>query len=168
MPKTTSLQEILIDQLKDLYSAETQITKALPKMAKAAASADLKQGFQLHLAQTKEHAERIKTVCEALKVKPTGKKCMATAGLVEEGQESIDEDASPEAKDVMLIAAAQRVEHYEIAGYTSAISLAKALGQGLGLKTGPKTLSTTLSEKRATGGKVFKGKETAIAPAEKK
>jgi ferritin-like metal-binding protein YciE len=139
MPKITSLQEILVDQLKDLYSAETQITKALPKMARAAGSSDLKQGFLLHLAQTKEHAVRIKAICEALKVKATGKKCMATAGLVEEGQEAIDENATTEAKDVMLIAAAQRVEHYEIAGYTSAISLAKALG----LTSAVKTLSTT-------------------------
>jgi ferritin-like metal-binding protein YciE len=163
MPKITSLQEILIDQLKDLYSAETQITKALPKMAKAATSPELKQGFQLHLAQTKEHAERIKTICEALKVKATGKKCLATAGLVEEGQETIDENATPEAKDVMLIAAAQRVEHYEIAGYTSAISLAKALG----LTSALKTLSTTLSEEVTTDAKLAKANQSAIAITKK-
>jgi ferritin-like metal-binding protein YciE len=163
MPQTTSLQEILIDQLKDLYSAETQITKALSKMAKAATSPTLKQGFQLHLAQTKEHAERIRTICEALKVKPIGKKCMATAGLVEEGQEAIDEDATPEAKDVMLIAAAQRVEHYEIAGYTSAISIAKALG----LTSAVKTLSTTLSEEVTTDAKLAKANEAAIAMMKK-
>ena len=158
-----SLKELYVDELKDIYSAENQLVKALPKMAKAAASADLKQGFQLHLAQTKEHAERIKTVCEALKVKPTGKKCMATAGLVEEGQETIDEDATPEAKDVMLIAAAQRVEHYEIAGYTSAISLAKALG----LTSAVKTLSTTLSEEVTTDAKLAKVNESAIAMTKK-
>jgi ferritin-like metal-binding protein YciE len=163
MPKITSLQEILVDQLKDLYSAETQITKALPKMAKAASSPDLKKGFQLHLSQTKEHAVRIKAVCDALNQKATGKKCMATAGLVEEGQEAIDENATKEAKDVMLIAAAQRVEHYEIAGYTSAISLAKALG----LDTAVKTLSTTLSEEVATDAKLSKANASAIATTKK-
>jgi ferritin-like metal-binding protein YciE len=163
MPKITSLQEVLVDQLKDLYSAETQITKALPKMAKAARSPDLKKGFLLHLSQTKEHAVRIKAICDNLKEKATGKKCMATAGLVEEGQEAIDENATTEAKDVMLIAAAQRVEHYEIAGYTSAISLAKALG----LTSVVKTLSTTLGEEVATDAKLSKANESAIATTQK-
>jgi ferritin-like metal-binding protein YciE len=163
MPKITSLQEVLVDQLKDLYSAETQITKALPKMAKAAGSPDLKKGFLLHLFQTKEHAVRIKAICDNLKEKATGKKCMATAGLVEEGQEAIDENATTEAKDVMLIAAAQRVEHYEIAGYTSAISLAKALG----LTSVVKTLSTTLGEEVATDAKLSKANESAIATTQK-
>jgi ferritin-like metal-binding protein YciE len=163
MPKIASLQEILVDQLKDLYSAEAQITKALPKMAKAASLPDLKQGFQLHLSQTKEHAVRIKAICDALKQKATGKKCMATAGLVEEGQEAIDEDATTEAKDVMLIAAARRVEHYEIAGYTSAISLAKALG----LNSVVQILSTTLSEEVATDAKLSKANESAIAKTKK-
>src|SRR6201995_3051667 len=163
MPKITSLQEILVDQLKDLYSAETQITKALPKLAKAASSPDLKQGFLQHLSQTKEHAVRIKAICEALEKKATGKKCLATAGLVEEGQEAIDENATTEAKDVMLIAAAQRVEHYDIAGYTSAISLAKALG----LTSAVKTLSKTLSEEVATDAKLSKANEAAIAATQK-
>jgi ferritin-like metal-binding protein YciE len=163
MSKITSLQEVLVDQLKDLYSAETQITKALPKMAKAAGSPDLKKGFLLHLSQTKEHAVRIKAICDNLKEKATGKKCMATAGLVEEGQEAIDENATTEAKDVMLIAAAQRVEHYEIAGYTSAISLAKALG----LTSVVKTLSTTLGEEVATDAKLSKANESAIATTQK-
>src|ERR1700674_5441900 len=99
IPKIASLQEILVDQLKDLYSAETQITKALPKIAKAASLPDLKQGFHLHLSLTKEHAVRIKAICDALKQKATGKKCMATAGLVEEDQEAIDEGATTEAND---------------------------------------------------------------------
>jgi ferritin-like metal-binding protein YciE len=163
MSKITSLQEVLVDQLKDLYSAERQITKALPKMAKAASAPDLKEGFLLHLSQTKEHAVRIKAICDNLKEKATGKKCMATAGLVEEGQEAIDENATTEAKDVMLIAAAQRVEHYEIAGYTSAISLAKALG----LTSVVKTLSTTLGEEVATDAKLSKANESAIATTQK-
>ena len=150
--KITLLEEVFVDQLKDLYSAETQITKALPKMAKAATDPDLKKGFQLHLEQTKEHVERLKKICAALEVKPTGKKCEATAGLVKEGAEAIAENATPEAKDVMLIAAAQRVEHYEMAGYTSACSLAKALEQFDALKT----LSITLSEEVATDAKLTK------------
>jgi ferritin-like metal-binding protein YciE len=158
MAKIQSLKEILVDQLKDLYSAETQITKALPKMAKAATAPDLKKGFELHLEQTKEHAVRIAKICEELKEKPTGKKCMATAGLVEEGQEAIDEKATPEAKDVMLIDAAQRVEHYEMAGYTSAISLAKQLD----LTSVVKTLSQTLSEEVATDAKLSKANATAL------
>jgi ferritin-like metal-binding protein YciE len=158
MPKIQSLQEILVDQLKDLYSAENQITKALPKLAKAATNPDLKKGFLQHLEQTKEHVARIKKICESLKVKPAGKKCMATAGLVEEGKEAIEEKATPEAKDVMLIAAAQRVEHYEMAGYTSAIALAKALD----LTAVVRTLSITLSEEVATDAKLTKANGPAL------
>jgi ferritin-like metal-binding protein YciE len=163
MPKIASLQEILVDQLKDLYSAETQIAKALSKMAKAASSPDLKQGFQLHLSQTKEHPVRIKAICDALKEKAAGKKCIVTAGLVEEGPEAIDEDATTEAKDVMLIAAAQGLEHYEIAGYTSPISLAKALG----LNSAVEILSATLSEEVATDAKLSKANESAISKTKK-
>ena len=159
--KITSLQEVFIDELKDLYSAETQIAKALPKLAKAAASADLKNGFTLHLKQTREHAARLKEICSALKEKPTGKTCQATAGLVKEGQEAIDEDALPEMKDLMLIAAARRVEHYEISGYTSACELAKALG----LTAAFKTLSTTLAEESATDAKLAKASTPAVAKA---
>jgi ferritin-like metal-binding protein YciE len=100
-------------------------------------------------------------VCESLKEKPTGKKCAATAGLVEEGAEAISEDATPEAKDVMLIAAARRVEHYEISAYTSAIDVAKALGLGAVVKT----LSTTLSEEEATDAKLAKASVSAIPKA---
>lgn len=159
--KITNLHEVFVDQLKDLYSAETQIAKALPKMAKAAASADLKNGFTLHLRQTKEHAVRIKSICQALKEKPTGKTCQATAGLVKEGQEAIDEDALPEMKDLMLIAAARRVEHYEISGYTSACDLAKALGINDALKA----LSTTLAEESATDAKLAKASVPAVTKA---
>lgn len=159
--KIISLHEVFVDQLKDLYSAETQIAKALPKMAKAAASADLKNGFKLHLQQTKEHAVRIKSICSELKEKPTGKTCQATAGLVKEGQEAIDEDALPEMKDLMLIAAARRVEHYEIAGYTSACDLAKALGLAGALKA----LSTTLGEESATDAKLAKASGPAVVKA---
>ncbi len=157
----TSLHGVLADQLKDLYSAETLIAKALPKMAKAASSATLKSGFEQHLKQTRVHAERLKSVCALLKEKPTGKTCQATVGLVKEGDEAINEDASPEMKDLMLIAAARRVEHYEMSGYTSACDLAKALG----LSTVLKTLSLTLSEETATDAKLAKATGPATSKA---
>jgi ferritin-like metal-binding protein YciE len=164
MPKEIStVLEVFTEQLQDLYSAETQITKALPKMAKAATSPDLKKGFQLHLEQTETHVERIESICKKLGVKPTGKKCEATAGLVKEGQEAIDEDATPETKDLMLIGAARRVEHYEIAAYTGACDLAKALGETDALKT----LSSTLSEEVATDAKLAKAFVPAVAAATK-
>ena len=161
MPKITSLQEVYVDQLKDLYSAESQIIKALPKLAKAATSPDLKKGFLQHLEQTKEHAARIKRVCEAIKEKPTGKKCAATAGLVKEGAEAIEEKATPEMKDLMLIAAARRVEHYEMSAYTSAVELAKALG----FNDAVKTLTMTLNEEVATDDKLSKATGPAISTA---
>ncbi len=157
----TSLHAVLADQLKDLYSAETLIAKALPKMARAATAADLKKGFQLHLAQTKVHVERIKGICAFLKEKPTGKTCQATVGLVKEGQEAIDEDALPEMKDLMLIAAARRVEHYEMSAYTSAAELARSLG----LTAIVKTLTTTLNEEKATDTKLSKATGPATAKA---
>ena len=158
MAKIQSLQEVFVDQLKDLYSAESQLIKALPKMAKAAAAPDLKKGFLEHCEQTKTHAARIKKICEGIKAKPAGKKCQATAGLVKEGAEAIEEKATPEAKDVMLIAAGQRVEHYEIAAYTTAVSLAKALG----LKDAATALAQTLSEEIATDNKLSKAASAAI------
>ena len=162
MPKEVStIQEVFVDQLKDLYSAETQITKALPKMAKAATAPDLKKGFLLHLEQTKKHVERIKDVCDKLGVSPTGKTCQATAGLVKEGEEAIEEKATPEMKDLMLIGAARRVEHYEIAAYTVACDLARVLG----LKAALKALSATLSEEVATDGKLAKASVPALATA---
>jgi len=158
MPKIATLQDVFIDQLKDLFSAESQLIKALPKMAKASTSPELKKGFLAHLEQTKEHTARLQKIADSLKVKPTGKKCMATAGLVEEGGEAIDATATPEAKDVMLIAAGQRVEHYEISGYSSAISLAKALD----LTAAVKLLSQTLSEEVATEAKLAKASGPAM------
>ncbi len=162
MPKKiTTLQEVFIDQMKDLYSAETQITKALPKLAKAATDPELKKGFLVHLEQTKKHAERIKAICEKLGVSPTGKTCEATAGLVTEGQETLEEDAIPEMKDIMLIGAARRVEHYEIAAYTGACDLARILD----LKTALKSLSATLSEEVSADGKLAKASVPALAAA---
>ena len=110
--KIESLRDLYLEQLQDLYNAEQQLIKALPKMAKAASSKDLKNAFEEHLEKTKEHAQRIETICEQMGEKARGKKCKAMQGLVNEGAEVISEDMEESIKDVALIAAAQRVEHY--------------------------------------------------------
>lgn len=126
--KLKSLQDLFADEIKDLYSAETQIVKALPKMAKAASSSELKEAFEEHLEQTKEHVERLEEICEKLDLNPKGKKCKAMQGLIEEGVEIISEGGEPMVLDAALIAAAQRVEHYEMAGYGCARTFANQLG----------------------------------------
>jgi ferritin-like metal-binding protein YciE len=122
------LQEVMVEELRDLYSAENQLVKALPKLAKAAEDEELAQAFSEHLDQTKGQVERLKQVFSLLQEKPTGKHCNGMEGLVEEGKEAIDEEEEGEAYDIGLIGAAARVEHYEIAGYTAVIAMAKGLG----------------------------------------
>ena len=129
MSKLTSPRDLLVHDLKDLYSAETQLIKALPKMAKAASTPELKQAFTDHLEQTRGHAARLEQIMTILDESPRGKKCKAMEGLVEEGKETIEEDAEPSIKDLALITAAQKVEHYEIAGYGSARTLAELIGE---------------------------------------
>jgi ferritin-like metal-binding protein YciE len=163
MPKINTLHDVYVDQLKDLYSAESQLIKALPKMAKAAHDETLKKGFEEHLEQTKGHAERLEEIFEELDEKPTGKKCKAMAGLVEEGSEAIGEDATPEARDAMLIAAAQRVEHYEMAGY----GCVKTYARLLGYEDAAKLLEETLSEEVATDEKLTEAAESINVEAEK-
>ena len=163
MPKINTLHDVYVEQLRDLYSAETQLTKALPKMAKAAHDETLKQGFEEHLEETKGHIERLEEIFEELDEKPTGKKCKAMAGLVEEGSEAIGEDASPEAKDAMLIAAAQRVEHYEMAGY----GCVKTYARLLGYEDAAKLLEETLGEEVATDEKLTEAAEAINVEAEK-
>ena len=126
--KVESLQDLYLEQLQDLYNAEQQLIKALPKMAKAAASEDLKAAFEDHLEKTREHARRIETICEQMGKKAQGKKCKAMEGLVKEGSETIGEDMAEAIKDAALIADAQRVEHYEIAGYGCVRAYASKLG----------------------------------------
>jgi ferritin-like metal-binding protein YciE len=150
MPKINTLQEAYVEQLRDLYSAENQLIKALPKMAKAANNEELKKGFEEHLEQTKEHAARLEEIFEGLDEKPTGKKCAAMAGLVEEGSETIHEDAAPAVKDALLIAAAQRVEHYEIAAYGTVKTFAHVLGH----EDAAKLLEETLQEEVETDEKL--------------
>jgi len=157
-----TLEDLFMGELKDLYSAENQLIKALPKMAKAATSKELKAGFEKHLEQTKVHAERLEQICEALDVSPKGKKCKAMEGLVEEGAEVIEEDAEPEVRDAALIAAAQRVEHYEIAGYGCVRTYAKLLGNDEAMKL----LQQTLDEEGATDKQLTKLAEKINVQAE--
>lgn len=126
--KLDTLQALLVEELKDLYSAETQLTKALPKMAKAASSEKLKQAFLDHLEETKNHLQRLKKATEILGETPQGKTCKAMEGLITEGEELIEEEGEDIVKDAGLICAAQKVEHYEMAGYGSARTFAEVLG----------------------------------------
>ncbi len=123
------LKELYIDELKDLYNAENQLVKALPKMAKAANSEELRAGFEEHLEQTKGHVQRLEQIFEMLGESPKGKKCKGMEGLIEEGSEMIEEDFEGSVKDAGLIGAAQRVEHYEIAGYGTVKAFAETLGE---------------------------------------
>jgi ferritin-like metal-binding protein YciE len=123
-----SLRELYIDELRDLYNAETQLVKALPKMAKAASDQPLRQAFEEHLRQTSGHVTRLEQIFEELGEKPGGKKCIAMEGLVKEGSELIGEDYPEPVMDAGIIGAAQRVEHYEIAAYETVRCFAELLG----------------------------------------
>jgi ferritin-like metal-binding protein YciE len=146
----TGLKELYIDELKDLYSAENQLVKALPKMAKAATSDKLRQGFEQHLEQTKGHVQRLEQIFESLGESPKGKKCKGMEGLIEEGSEMTEEDFDGPVLDAGLIGAAQRVEHYEIAAYGTARSFADELGESKHVSL----LEATLSEEEATDEKL--------------
>jgi len=124
-----SLRDLLVDELKDLYSAETQLLKALPKMAKRAAAPELREALAEHTEVTRKQVERLDQIFENLGVSPKGKKCKAMEGLIAEGKDVIEEDGEPAVIDAALIACAQRVEHYEIAGYGCARTFANLLGQ---------------------------------------
>jgi len=156
--KLTSLQDLLHHELKDLYSAETQLVKALPKMAKAATNEDLKAGFEEHLEQTKGHVSRLEEIGKMLDMKLTGHICKAMKGLIEEGADMIEEDADDTVRDAGLIGAAQRVEHYEIAGYGTARCLAETLGHD----DVAKILEETLGEEKDTDEKLTDLAESAI------
>src|SRR6185312_61836 len=128
MSKVTTMEELFLEELRDLYDAETQLTKALPKMSKAAASDDLRDAFDEHLGETENQVERLKRIFELVGEKPTGKKCVAMTGLIKEGDEMVGESNETAVRDAGLIAAAQKVEHYEISGYGSARTHAELLG----------------------------------------
>ena len=144
------LKELYIDELKDLYSAENQLVKALPQMAKAATSTKLRQGFEEHLEQTKGHVQRLEQIFESLDESPKGKKCKGMEGLIEEGSEITEEDFDGPVLDAGLIGAAQRVEHYEIAAYGTARAFAEELGESKHVSL----LEATLSEEEATDEKL--------------
>src|SRR6202043_1593322 len=127
--KLDSLKKLYVEELRDLYSAETQLVKALPKMAKGASSAELKQAFGNHLEQTKEHVERLSEIFDRLDEKPAGKTCKAMKGLIEEGSEMLAQEGDESVIDAGLIGAAQRVEHYEIAAYGTVRTFADLLGE---------------------------------------
>jgi len=148
--KVTTLDELLEDELRDLYSAETQLINALPKMANAAESRDLRAAFETHLEQTRVHAQRIEEICKDLKTEPGGKNCAGMQGLIKEGEEIIQGEAQSEPKQAALIGAAQRVEHYEIAAYGTARAHARQLGY---LKA-VELLSQTLEEEKETDKKL--------------
>ena len=149
MPKE-SLRELYVNELKDLYNAETQLVKALPKMAKASSNAELRQGFEEHLRQTSEHVSRLEQIFEMLGEKPTGKKCLGMEGLVKEGAETISEDYEDALMDAAIIGAAQRVEHYEIAGYGTVRAFAELLGENEHVSL----LEQTLEEEKETDEKL--------------
>ncbi len=148
--KKDSLRELYVDELKDLYSAEKQLTKALPKMAKAASSADLRAGFEEHLEQTQGHVQRLEEIFTMLNEKPGGKKCKGMEGLVAEGAEIMGEDFDDEVMDAALISAAQRVEHYEMAGYGTVAAYADLLGES----EQASVLRETLEEEKETDQKL--------------
>jgi ferritin-like metal-binding protein YciE len=145
-----SLQQLYVDQLRDLYSAESQLVKALPKMAKAAQSDALREGFEQHLEQTKGHVERLEQIFSAMDESPKGRKCAGMEGLIDEGEEVIKEQSSTDALDAGLIASAQRVEHYEIAGYGSVRAFAELLGEDGAVNL----LRQTLDEEKETDEKL--------------
>ena len=156
-----SLNELLVDELKDLYNAENQLVKALPRMAKGASSPELKELITTHLEETKGQVERLKQVFEQLEERPTGKTCKGMQGLIEEGKEQLESDEEGATKDVGIAGAALRVEHYEIAGYTAAIAIAEALG----MEEVVDLLTESLEEEQAASEKVQAQAETAIQEA---
>jgi ferritin-like metal-binding protein YciE len=159
--KLPSIEKLLEDQLKDIYSAETQLVKALPKMAKKASAAGLKDAITSHLEETRNQVERLNQIGQTLGIKLTGKKCKAMESLIEEGAEVFEADGPGPVIDAALIAAAQRVEHYEISAYGSA----RALATHLGHEEVVELLDETLAEESAADEKLTFVCEDEILPA---
>jgi ferritin-like metal-binding protein YciE len=158
--KLDTLQKLYTNELRDLYNAEHQLLKALPKMAKAASSDELKDAFEKHLEQTKSHVERLEQVFKELDEKPKGKTCRAMKGLIEEGSEILQENGEESILDAGIIVAAQKVEHYEIAGYGSVRTFAHLLGQNKAAEL----LQTTLDEESETNELLNRLAESTINP----
>lgn len=157
-----SMRKLYIDELKDLYNAETQLVKALPKMAKASSNDELREAFEEHLRQTSEQVSRLEQIFEMLDEKPTGKKCLGMEGLVKEAAETMKEDYEDSVMDAALIGAAQRVEHYEIAGYGTVREFAQLLGE----EDHVSLLEQTLEEEKQTDEKLTQLAEDINSPAD--
>jgi ferritin-like metal-binding protein YciE len=156
--KLETLHDLYVDELKDLYNAENQLVKALPKMAKAASDPLLAKAFTDHLAETEGQVQRLEKIFKQLEVSPKGKTCKAMEGLLKEGKEVMAEEADPTVMDAALIAAAQRVEHYEMAGYGCVRTFARLLGE----EQAAELLQATLDEEGAADRKLTKLAETVI------
>jgi ferritin-like metal-binding protein YciE len=159
--KLPTLAKLLEDQLKDLHSAETQLVKALPKMAKKASARALKEAITSHLEETKGHVERLNQIGESLGIKLTGKKCKAMEGLIAEGAEILEAEGPGPVIDAAIIAAAQRVEHYEIAAYGTARTFAAQLEH----EDAVELLQETLAEESAADEKLTSISEEEVLPA---
>ncbi len=153
-----SMQKLYLEELRDLYDAENQLIEALPKMAKGASHEKLRTAFEEHLEVTREQVRRLETIFDNLGEKPTGKKCKGMKGLIEEGQEIMKQQGDPDVKDAAMIAAAQRVEHYEIAAYGSARTYANELG----LREHAELLQRTLDEEGNTDKRLTQLAESRI------
>jgi ferritin-like metal-binding protein YciE len=145
-----SVNDLLLDELRDIYHAEKQLLRALPKMAKKAKSDELRQAFEHHLEETKGQVERLDQVFQQLDARSSGQRCEAMEGLIEEAKEMMDDVTTPEVLDAAMITAAQKVEHYEIASYGSVCALAEALGH----KDAARLLEETLNEEKAADQKL--------------
>lgn len=156
-----NLEQLFIHQLKDLFSAESQLLDALPKMAKKATDGKLKKAFEDHLEETKVQKKRIEEICKEFNVSPSGEKCKAMEGLIKEAEHFMEEVQDENVMDAGLIAEAQRVEHYEISGYGTAVRYAKELGH----KDVAKKLQQTLDEEYAADNKLDKLAETRLNKA---
>ena len=153
-----TLEKLYISELRDLYSAENQLLKALPKMAKGASSAELKEAFENHLAETETHVERLEKIFKDLEENPKGKTCHGMKGLIEEGSEILEEEGEESVLDAGIIVAAQKVEHYEMAGYGSVRAFAQLLGQ----EEAAQLLQTTLDEESKTNELLNQLAETTV------
>jgi len=158
MSTIDTLEDLLEDNLKDIYSAEKQLMKALPKMAKAASSDSVRSAMQAHIEETEEQVSRLEKVASVMDIKLNGKKCKAMEGLIAEGKEVMEEEGNEDLLDAALIVAAQKVEHYEIAAYGSAVSFAKKLG----LSKVVDLLKTSLDEESAADKKLTKISENEL------
>ena len=158
MPKIRTFEDLFVEELKDLYNAEQQLTRALPKMAKAASTPELKKAFEQHLEETKNQVQRLEQVFELIGAPVKGKTCQAMKGLIEEGQELVKEGMESPVLDAGIIGAAQRVEHYEIAGYGTARTMAETLGHTKAVKL----LEQTLKEEKAADEKLTRIAESVV------